>query len=217
MHIEELDTPAVVVDLDVVERNILRLAEYCRRHNLSLRPHTKTHKIPEIARWQVEAGAVGITVAKVGEAEVMAAAGLDDILIAYPVIGNTKLDRLVKLAAERKLTVALDSTDALEGIAATASQARVTIGILVECDLGMKRCGVQTPEEALLLARQAERLPGVKFDGILFYLGQVRVSPDLQPSALSVMSGKLQSLMEAFSQVRSGMSDCQRRQHSHCL
>jgi D-serine deaminase-like pyridoxal phosphate-dependent protein len=205
MRLEELDTPAAVVDLNVVERNLLRLAEYCRLQHFTLRPHTKTHKIPEIARWQVEAGAGGITVAKVGEAEVMAAAGLDDILIAYPVIGCAKLERLVKLARKKTMTVAIDSTEALEGIAAAASRAGVNVTLLVECDLGMRRCGVQTPEEALRLIHRSESLSGVKFGGILFYPGQVRVPPDLQPFALSAVSEKLQTHLEAFS--RAGV-DC---------
>src|SRR3954462_12870771 len=100
MHIEELETPAIVVDLDVLERNISSLADYCRRSNLNLRPHTKTHKIPEIARMQVNAGSRGITVAKVGEAEVMAAAGIDDILVHYPIFGRSKLERLAYLARD---------------------------------------------------------------------------------------------------------------------
>jgi D-serine deaminase-like pyridoxal phosphate-dependent protein len=198
MHLGELDTPAVVVDLDVLERNIRRLAEYCRQHQLSLRPHTKTHKIPEIARWQIEAGAVGITVAKVGEAEVMTAAGLDNLLIAYPVIGRSKLERLMALASGNKMLVALDSAEALDGIALAAHQAGTSLGILVECDLGMKRCGVQTPEEALRLASQAHNRPGVEFEGILFYPGQVRVPPDLQPSLLSAVSEKLEHLLDSF-------------------
>ncbi len=109
MTIGEIDTPAVLIDVDIMERNLRRLATYCEEHGLNLRPHTKTHKIPEIARRQMELGAVGITVAKVGEAEVMADAGLDDILIVYPILGELKLRRLVALASRVRLIVAADS------------------------------------------------------------------------------------------------------------
>src|SRR5215831_10500022 len=132
MRIEELDTPAVIVDLDILQSNIRSLSEYCRTHALALRPHTKTHKIPAIAKMQIEAGALGITVAKVGEAEVMAAAGLDNILVAYPVLGESKLQRLTRLALERKMTVAVDSTEALEGISSAAHKASCEISILIE-------------------------------------------------------------------------------------
>ena len=98
MHISELDTPALIVDLDVMERNLSAMAQYCREHRLQLRPHTKTHKIPELAHKQIESGASGITVAKLGEAEVMIDAGLTDLLIAYPIVGPTKVRRLASLA-----------------------------------------------------------------------------------------------------------------------
>jgi len=94
MNYRELSTPALTIDLDVLERNLAQMASYCREHGLGLRPHTKTHKTPEVARMQVERGAVGLTVAKVGEAEVMARAGLDDILVAYPIYGAEKLRKL---------------------------------------------------------------------------------------------------------------------------
>src|SRR6266404_7748671 len=106
MHIQELETPAIVVDLDVTESNIRSMSEYCRNHGFGLRPHTKTHKIPAVARMQVDAGCHGITVAKPGEAVVMAAAGLDDILVHYPVLGDSKLDRLAALALDRRIILA---------------------------------------------------------------------------------------------------------------
>src|SRR5581483_7843148 len=108
MNVLELSTPALVVDLNVVERNLDAMAELCRRQGVLLRPHTKTHKTPEVARMQVEHGAIGVTVAKVGEAEVMGAGGLDEILVAYPVIGAEKLRRLATLARERSVLVSLD-------------------------------------------------------------------------------------------------------------
>jgi len=109
MNIGDLDTPAVLIDVDIMERNLRGLATYCSEHLLNLRPHTKTHKIPELARRQTALGAVGITVANVGEAEVMADAGLNDILIVYPIVGESKLCRLMALASRVRLTVAADS------------------------------------------------------------------------------------------------------------
>src|SRR5436190_8561792 len=142
LHLTDLDTPAVVIDLDIMEANLARMAAFCRDHRLALRPHTKTHKVPELAHRQVRSGARGITVAKVGEAEVMAAAGLDDILIAYPVIGSQKVERLVRLARRASMNVALDSREAAEGISAGAKAAGVNIGILVEINTGFARCGL---------------------------------------------------------------------------
>ncbi|MCI0419814.1 MAG: alanine racemase, partial [Acidobacteria bacterium] len=109
MRIEELDTPVLTVDLDIMERNLRSLGEYCQAHGLKLRPHTKTHKIPAIAKMQMASGAAGVTVAKVGEAEVMTSAGLDNILIAYPVLGRAKCERLAKLAQHNIIAVSLDS------------------------------------------------------------------------------------------------------------
>ncbi len=196
MQIDELDTPAVVVDLDILEKNLNRLAGYCNQHNLRLRPHTKTHKIPEIAKMQIHSGAWGITVAKVGEAEVMAAAGLDNILIAYPVLGQSKLERVMKLAQSHKITVSLDSSEALAGISQAAARAGCSLGILVECDLGMHRCGLQTPDEVLNLAQQVTRLPGVRFAGILFYPGHVWTLPADQPAALKTVSERLAEFLQ---------------------
>jgi D-serine deaminase-like pyridoxal phosphate-dependent protein len=148
MRIEELETPAVVVDLDILEQNVQSMADYCNRSNLKLRPHTKTHKIAEIARMQVRAGCAGITVAKVGEAEVMASAGMDDILVHYPILGHGKLHRLATLARDRNITVAVDSILTAQALSAAASAAGSTIHLLVEFDSGMHRCGVVTPSSA---------------------------------------------------------------------
>src|SRR5437660_3188638 len=108
MHVSEIDTPALVVDLDIMERNLGRVAEYTREHGLRLRPHTKTHKSPRIGRRQLDSGAAGLTVAKVSEAEVMLGAQPPDLLVAFPVIGRTKLDRLMQVARKTRVTVALD-------------------------------------------------------------------------------------------------------------
>src|SRR5689334_17392284 len=110
MHVSEIDTPALVVDLDVMERNLRRVAEYTKEHALRLRPHTKTHKSPRIGRRQLDSGAVGLTVAKVSEAEVMLGSDTPDLLVAFPIIGRTKLARLMEVARKTHVTVALDSS-----------------------------------------------------------------------------------------------------------
>jgi D-serine deaminase-like pyridoxal phosphate-dependent protein len=196
MRIEELDTPAVIVDLDILQSNVRSLADYCRTHALGLRPHTKTHKIPAVAKMQIEAGSLGITVAKVGEAEVMAAAGLDNILIAYPVLGESKLERLTRLALERKITVALDSMEALEGISAAAKKANCQIDILIEFDMGMQRCGLQSVEDLVKMALTVEKFPGVRFAGIMFYPGHIWDLPPDQSPALRQLSDKILGIRE---------------------
>ena len=160
--IQELDTPSVIIDLDIMEANLARMAAYCREQGLSLRPHTKTHKVPELAAQQIERGACGITVAKVGEAEVMVAGGIKDILIAYPVVGAQKVERLAALAKTAAMTVALDSREAAEGISEGAARTGVSIGVLVEINTGFGRCGVTIGPGAVALARYVQELPGLK-------------------------------------------------------
>jgi D-serine deaminase-like pyridoxal phosphate-dependent protein len=196
MHISELDTPAVVVDLDILETNLREMAAYCAQHGLSLRPHTKTHKIPEIARMQVRAGARGVTVAKLGEAEIMAREGLDDILVAYPIVGPRKLERLTELARSGRLTVSTDSADVALGISDAARQAGVTVRLLAEMDAGLRRCGVQSPDELAALAQHMARLPHVEFLGFMFFPGQIRLTPGEQAPVLGQIDAKLQEAQE---------------------
>lgn len=178
MLISELDTPALVVDIDVMERNIAAMAEYCRRHKLHLRPHTKTHKIPELARMQVESGASGITVAKLGEAEVMIDAGLTDLLIAYPIVGPAKTQRLADLAERASLMVSLDSEEAARGISAAMAERGTSVGILVELDVGFGRCGLADEARVLKLAQAVSALPGLDFRGLMFFPGHFGVAPE---------------------------------------
>lgn len=163
-------TPAVVIDLDVVERNMEQLQAACDAAGLANRPHIKTHKSPELARQQVARGAKGITCQKLGEAEVMAAAGIDDILISYNLIGEEKMARLARLVRDG-ITVrpCADNPVAVDGYALAADQAGRTIGVLVECDTGRERAGVETPEEAIALARRIAGHRGLRFDGLLLY------------------------------------------------
>ena len=172
MHFRELSTPALTIDLTKMERNLDRMAKSCRDQGVGLRPHTKTHKTPEVARLQMERGAVGLTVAKVGEAEVMAAAGLDNILVAYPVYGSEKLLRLARLARERKILVSLDDQATADELSTAANGEGATVGVLVEFDVGYRRCGLASGAACIELARKIEKLPGLDFRGLMTYFGK---------------------------------------------
>lgn len=173
MTIQDLDTPALVVDLDIMERNLTRVARYCADHKLQLRPHTKTHKSIALARRQLALGAVGLTVAKVGEAEVMLGAAPEDLLIAYPVFGPPKLRRITEVAKTTAVTLALDSIETAAPLSAAAAEAGVDIGVLVEVDVGMGRVGV-SPDAAVPLAKQLAAMPNLHFRGITFYPGHIK-------------------------------------------
>jgi len=169
MLAHELDTPAVTIDLDIVERNIATTQQYYTERGLRFRPHIKTHKLPILAHRQVAAGAVGIAVQKIGEAEVMAAAGLDDILICYNILGRPKLERLTRLARQAMVSVIADSEMTVDGLAEAAAADGVTIGVQVEMDTGGGRVGVQTPEEAVRLAERIARSRGLRFQGLMTF------------------------------------------------
>ena len=169
MDIASLDTPFAIVDLDAVERNIARMQGYCDEHGLAFRPHIKTHKLPAIAHMQVRAGAVGITCQKLGEAEVMVAAGLRDILLTFPLVGAAKAERLAALAGEADVAVVGDSAVVARGLSPALARRGTEVGFLVEVDTGFSRTGVQTPGEAAELAELADSLPGLRFDGLMTY------------------------------------------------
>jgi D-serine deaminase-like pyridoxal phosphate-dependent protein len=163
------DTPYASVDLDVVERNVRRLQDYCDAHALACRPHIKTHKLPAIAHAQVRAGAVGITCQKLGEAAAMIAAGIEDVLIAYPLLGAQKLERCCGLARAARISVAADSAEVARGLAQAMSERGLEIDFLVDCDTGLGRTGVGSAAEALELARLVDGLPGLRFAGLFAY------------------------------------------------
>src|SRR5690349_11702 len=169
MNIDELETPVPVVDMDRMEANITRLQAYLDEHHIANRPHIKTHKIPAIARLQMDAGAVGITCQKVSEAEVMAESGFNDILITYNIIGESKLKRLMALASRINVSVTADSAFTVQGLSKAAEQAGMTMTVLIECDTGAQRCGVQSPQEAADLARLIGGLPHLHFGGLMTY------------------------------------------------
>jgi D-serine deaminase-like pyridoxal phosphate-dependent protein len=170
----EIDTPALVLDRPRLERNIRRMAAFVAGGPAKLRPHAKTHKCVEIARLQLDAGAVGITCAKVGEAEALADGGIADILIANQIVGPLKIARLTALAQRCAVTVAVDDADNVRQLSDAAAAAGVTLRVYVEVNVGMDRCGVEPGEPALVLARQVAAAPGLTFAGLQAYEGHLQ-------------------------------------------
>src|SRR5271157_2265170 len=194
----ELSTPALTVDLDVLERNLQRVAELCRQQGVGLRPHTKTHKTVEVARLQLAHGAVGLTVAKVGEAEVMAGAGLDDILVAFPILGDEKLRRLARIARARRLLLSLDSEAAAQELSRAAAAQDASIGVLVEVDAGAHRCGLEPGPALVALAKAIEKLPGLKFRGLMSFFGNVWGTPEQRRAEAEHVAERVARGLEAF-------------------
>ncbi|MEX0503838.1 alanine racemase [Alphaproteobacteria bacterium LSUCC0719] len=167
--IERFGTPCAVVDLDVVDRNIARVQALCDKAGRANRPHIKTHKSPVLARRQLDEGAIGITCQKLGEAEVMAEAGIEDILIATNIIGAARSGRLAALQRRMGLKLCADNPVSLAAYAEAGRVAERPIRVLIECDTGQKRAGVETPAEAVALAKLVRDDPALEFGGLLFY------------------------------------------------
>ena len=169
MKIMDLDTPCVVIDRHIVDANLRRAQAYADRHGIRLRPHVKTHKLALFARRQIALGAVGITGQKLGEAEAMAEAGISDIFIPYNLLGAQKLERLAGLHRRLSVSVSADSAITVTGYADAFDDPGHPLPVLVECDTGACRCGVQTPAEADVLARLIDSMPGLRFAGLMTY------------------------------------------------
>ena len=167
--IEQFGTPCAVIDLDIVDKNIAHLQARCDHARLANRPHIKTHKSPVLARRQLEAGAIGITCQKLGEAEIMAEAGIKDILIATNIIGAARSGRLAALQRRIPLKLCADNPISLEAYAEAGRAAERPVRVLVECDTGQKRAGVETPNEAVALAKIIRDNPWLEFGGLMFY------------------------------------------------
>jgi D-serine deaminase-like pyridoxal phosphate-dependent protein len=198
MRLADIETPALLVDLDVMERNLQHVADYTRQHGLRLRPHTKTHKSPRIGRRQLDLGAAGLTVAKVGEAEVMLDADPPDLLVAYPVIGRAKLERLMAVARRARVSVSLDSAAAAEQLSEAAHAAGATVGVLAETDVGLGRVGVSPGPELVDLARRIEGLAGLSFEGIAFYPGHIKDNGEQGKADLKALGELIQSILADF-------------------
>jgi D-serine deaminase-like pyridoxal phosphate-dependent protein len=200
---EELVTPALVLDIDAAQRNIDLMASELRRLGpATIRPHYKTHKSPDLARRQVQAGAGGLSMATVWEAAVLAAAGFDDLFVVNTVAHPDKIRLLAELARDRRILVAVDEEANAAAHSAAAVRARSTVGIFVEVDTGMNRCGVDTAADALALARAVSVLPGLRFEGITGYEGHCTLTPeenlrhDKQQQAMKLFTG-VADLLEA--------------------
>jgi D-serine deaminase-like pyridoxal phosphate-dependent protein len=195
--LDALLTPAAVVDLDRMESNLARMAQYAAAHDLALRPHTKTHKSPLLAAEQVRRGAAGLTVAQLHEAQVMGDVS-PNILLAHPPVGAPKLERLLALSPDSDIITALDSHEALVPLAAAAQRAGRTVGVLVELDLGMHRVGVGDVADAVALCRTCTTLDGVAWRGIMFYPGHIREHVSRQDAALERVDAALQRVLQAL-------------------
>ncbi len=165
----EIGTPALVVDLDVVERNIAKTQSLCDAAGVANRPHIKTHKSNRLMQMQLEAGAKGITCQKLGEAEVMAEGGATDIFISYNLLGHEKMARLARLMQQAEMTVAADNPLVVSELAKAAAMAGRELRVRIECDTGRKRAGVETTAEAIALGRMIAATPGLKLAGLMVY------------------------------------------------
>ena len=195
VRLEQLETPVALVDLDRLSQNLDRMAEYAAIHGLSLRPHVKTHKSPRIAAEQLRLGAVGLTCATPRELEVMADVSTD-LLLNYPLLGASKLTRVLAIPHHVRLTVAVDSMIAVDALAATARVMERAVEVYVEVDLGMHRVGVQTVDDAVALAMHIDKQPPLSFAGITFYPGHVRQRVGEQDANLERLRADLRRILE---------------------
>jgi 3-hydroxy-D-aspartate aldolase len=172
MVMEEVDTPALLVDLDAFERNLKRMADAIADSKAKLRPHSKTHKCPVVALRQMAYGAVGVCCQKVGEAEAMVYGGVPDVLVSNQIVGAPKLARLAALARQAKVRVCVDDAGNVADLNAASEAAGVTLDVLVEIDVGAERCGVGPGAPALALAQVIDQAPHLKFGGLQAYHGR---------------------------------------------
>lgn len=198
--VADLDTPCLVVDLDALDRNIGRLAEFFRSRRVNWRPHTKSYKCVEMAQRVLAAGAIGVTCAKLGEAETLGLAGIRDILITGPVVGATKLARLCDLRRIADPLVVIDHVDHVAMLADAANRAGVRLRALLEIDLGMNRCGVLPGAAAVELARHVAAQPSLELAGIMGWEGHLLTLADLDEKR-----AKLAAALQGLSDTRSAL------------
>ncbi|QBR03416.1 DSD1 family PLP-dependent enzyme [Paraburkholderia pallida] len=173
-RLEDIETPALILDLDAFERNVSKMADYAERAGIRLRPHAKTHRCADIARRQVEKGAVGLCCQKVGEAEALVAAGVRDVLVSNEVLDSRKLRRLAALAKTATVSLCFDAPEQVQAASEAAQELDVELGALVEIDMGMWRCGVAPGEAAAALAVLIDETPGLRFLGLQAYEGKAQ-------------------------------------------
>jgi D-serine deaminase-like pyridoxal phosphate-dependent protein len=175
---DEVTTPALLLDLDVARRNIATMGEKFRELPAELRPHIKVHKSPELARLEIEAGAIGVACGTAWEAQVMAESGVEDVLVANQVVHPDKVEVLARLARDHRITVAIDDARNVDQLDAAAEHAGAQLEVLVEIDVGMGRCGVRTKEEALPLVEHVATKRNLRFRGMQGYEGHCMLEPD---------------------------------------
>ena len=195
-----IDTPSLILDLDAFEDNLRTMQVLAERHGVALRPHAKAHKCPEIAIRQVALGASGICCQKVSEAVPFVAAGVRDVLISNEVVGAPKLALLARLARQAQMSVCVDNVRAVEALSAMMVEYEASVRVLVEIDVGQKRCGVQTPEEAISLARLVQKLPNITFVGVQAYHGglQHKRSLDQRQKSADKAVRTIRAYLDAF-------------------
>jgi D-serine deaminase-like pyridoxal phosphate-dependent protein len=197
---ETIDTPSMVVDEAILQKNIAEMAALARSVGVALRPHIKTHKTPQVARLQLAAGAVGLTCAKLGETEVMVDGGADDVLMAYPTIGELKIRRLLALMERARMIVALDSHEAAEALSdAMAAEDRM-LDVYVEVNTGQDRAGVLAGDQAVKLALALARMPGLRLIGVMTHEGHANTQPPETIEQVAMDAG--QKLVDTAERIR---------------
>ena len=201
MKVEELDTPVLLVDAGALERNIIAMRDIAAATGVAYRPHTKTHKSPIVANMQLEAGAVGVCCAKLGEAEIMAAAGIPDILITSQVVGRNKLVRLIQAAQTAKIMVVADNEDNISDLSSAAQTGGKPMDVLIEVDIGQGRCGVPPGPEATRLARLIAETKWLRFRGLQGYQGLIQMTADFDQRQAQVELA-LEKLMDTADHLK---------------
>lgn len=197
----DIDTPTLIVDETIMHRNIAEMAAFARSVGVGLRPHIKTHKTPQIARLQLAAGAIGITCAKVGEAEVMIdQAGVQDVLLAYPTIGDQKIRRIVELLERARIIVAVDSLDAAHAISRAMSRYDRVLEVSIEVNTGQNRSGVRAGDDAVAFAQVISRLANLRLAGIMTHEGHANGQPPADIEAVSLAAGR--AMVETAERIR---------------
>jgi D-serine deaminase-like pyridoxal phosphate-dependent protein len=204
---DELDTPALLIDVDALEANIGEAAALCRQHGVAWRPHAKCHKSPDVARRIMEAGAIGLTCAKLSEAETFAAAGIADLLVANFIAGRRKIDRLVELRRKADPIICLDHLDQAEPISRALALEGLTVRAILEVDIGMDRAGVLPGRPAVELAKRVNELPGLKLVGVMGYEGHLLTIEDQGEKAARVCAA-LSQLVETAERIREAGIEC---------
>jgi len=205
--VDELDTPCIVVDLDVAESNIAKLQAAANEMGVDVRPHSKTNKSPYWVRKQIDAGAIGVCCAKVGEAEVMVEAGVPEVMIPNQVIGKRKIARLVALARSARIIVAVESSGNVDDLSSASMAAGAELGVIIEINVGMDRCGVDG-DGAVELAKQIDAAPGLRFDGLMGYEGHVVAERDYETrkikaeQAMAILTGAADQIRDAGIDVK---------------